>query len=427
MSDQTIGLLALIAVLVMIALRAPIAIALLTVTFAAIWHIAGLQPAISILTSVPYNFTSSWTLSSIPMFLFMGYIAYHSGMTKGLFQAARVWLSWLPGGLAISSIVGCGGFASVTGSSMACSAAVGRIAVPEMTQRGYDIRIATGAVAVGGTLGALIPPSLLLILYGIYAQVSITDLFYYGLLLGISSIFMYTATILVLYYISPGRMPMTESFSWQERASSIYGILPAGFLAASVFGGLFLGIFTATEAGAIGVVLAAAISLLTRSLTWEGFIESCKDTLMSCGNIFLIAIAANSFTRMIALSGISSDLGMWLESTDLGPNQILLIIFVMYLILGMFIDPLGAMLLSLPIILPILPDQGISVIWFGMFLAKLLEMGMISPPVGLNVFVIHGIFKETVRLEQVFYGILPFFIADIILVFVLMGARSVLF
>lgn len=217
MDPLSLGLIAIAAVLLLIILRVPIAVSLIVVSFAGIWLIVGERPAMSMLSTVPYNFAASWTLSSVPMFLLMGYIAYHSGLTRGLFEAARVWLGWLPGGLAIASICGASGFAAVTGSSVACSAAIGRIAVPEMHRQGYDIRIAAGAVASGGTIGALIPPSILLILYGIQAEVSITKLFMGGLILGLLSLVFYVVAILVTYWRDPSRLPAAQSYTLGER------------------------------------------------------------------------------------------------------------------------------------------------------------------------------------------------------------------
>ncbi|NIY99950.1 TRAP transporter large permease subunit, partial [Salipiger sp. HF18] len=207
MDPVTIGILSLAALLGLIMLRVPIAAALIGVSFVGIWAVAGFRPAFSMLSTIPYTTSASWTLSSIPMFLLMGYIAYHSGLTRGLFEAARVWWGWLPGGLAIASLAGASGFAAGSGSSGACSAAIGRIAVPEMARQGYDLRIATGSVAAGGTIGALIPPSIILILFGIQAQVSINDLFLGGLFVGLASLIFYIGAVLVVWWRNPAALP----------------------------------------------------------------------------------------------------------------------------------------------------------------------------------------------------------------------------
>ena len=424
MDPMTVGLIALCAVLILIMLRVPIAVVLILVSFVGIWAIVGERPAVSMLSTVPYNFAASWTLSSVPMFLFMGYIAYHSGLTRGMFEGARAWLGWMPGGLAIASLAGAGGFAAVTGSSIACSAAIGRIAVPEMHRMGYDIRIATGSVAAGGTIGALIPPSILLILFGIQAEVSITSLFLGGLIVGLISLALYIGAVLATYLLAPDRLPRAEMASSEERIAAIKEIWPVLLLVVVVFGGLFSGLFTATEAGAVGAVIAAVIGLARRSLSRSDFMESAVDTLLASGSLFMIAIGANLFTRLVALSGLSRWIGTGIEGLGLGILGILILITLIYLALGMFLEPIGAMLLTLPLFLPLISAHGIDAIWFGILVAKLLEIGMITPPVGLNVFVIHSVAKDFVKLEQIFAGILPFLAADILLVIGMLATQS---
>ncbi|THD72934.1 TRAP transporter large permease subunit [Thalassobius vesicularis] len=416
MDPMSIGLFAVVGVLGLIMLRVPIAVALIFVSFVGIWAIVGERPAMSMLSTVPYNFAASWTLSSVPMFLLMGYVAYHSGLTRGMFEGARAWLGWMPGGLAIASLAGAGGFAAVTGSSIACSAAIGRIAVPEMHRMGYDIRIATGSVAAGGTIGALIPPSILLILFGIQAEVSITKLFMGGLVVGLISLGLYIAAVLVSYVLAPERLPRAAASNWDERIAGVKEVWPVMVMIAIVFGGLFSGLFTATEAGAVGAVISILIGVARRTLSWKLFMESCVDTLLSSGSLFMIAIGANLFTRLVALSGLSRWIGTGIESLGLGVLGILILITLIYLALGMFLEPIGAMLLTLPLFLPLIKAHGVDVIWFGILLAKLLEIGMITPPVGLNVFVIHSVAKDLVKLEQIFAGILPFLLADLLLV-----------
>jgi tripartite ATP-independent transporter DctM subunit len=424
MDPLAIGLLALVVLLALIALRVPIAASLILVSFGGIWMIAGERAALSMLSTVPYSTAASWTLSSIPMFLLMGYVAYHSGLTRGLFEAARVWLGWLPGGLAISSLAGAGGFAAVTGSSVACSAAIGRIAIPEMARQSYDLRIASGSVAAGGTIGALIPPSILLILFGIQAEVSITRLFLGGLIVGLISLAFYVAAVLATARVAPGRLPRSESYSLAQKLDATRATWPVLLLIAAVFGGLFSGFFTATEAGAFGAFAAIVIGLLQRTLSRKGFLDSCVDTLLSSGALFIIAIGANLFTRLVAFSGLSTEIGAFVEGLGLATLGLLLIISLVYLLLGMFLEPIGALLLTLPLFLPLIGQHGVDPIWFGILVAKLLEIGMITPPVGLNVFVIHSVAKDYVKLEQIFAGIVPFLVADLVLVALMLATRG---
>jgi tripartite ATP-independent transporter DctM subunit len=293
-----------------------------------------------------------------------------------------------------------------------------------MHKTGYDIRLATGSVAAGGTIGALIPPSLILILYGIQAQVSITKLFLGGLIIGLVSLFLYILVVLVVYFLAPKSMPRTKQVSFEERMAALKEVWPVLLMVMIVFGGLFSGIFTATEAGAVGAVISLLIGFGNRSLSMRGMGESCIDTLLASGSLFIIAIGANLFTRLVSLSGLSHFIGSGIESLDLGVVAVLLLISFVYLALGMFLEPVGAMLLTLPLFLPLMATYGVDVIWFGLLVAKLLEMGMITPPVGLNVFVIHSVARDIVRLEQIFYGIIPFLIADFILVGVMILTRD---
>ena len=247
MDPVTIGILALAGMLVLIAFRVPIGASLIFVSFIGIWAIAGLRPAMSMISTIPYSSSASWTLSSIPMFLLMGYVAYHSGLTHGLFEAARVWWGWLPGGLAIASLAGASGFAAVSGSSVACSAAIGRIAVPEMARQNYDLRIATGAVAAGGTIGALIPPSIILILFGIQSNSSINALFLGGLAIGLASLAFYILAVLAVWMVNPARLPRAEPYTMGDRWAKTLEIWPVLLMILAVLGGLFGGLFTATE------------------------------------------------------------------------------------------------------------------------------------------------------------------------------------
>ena len=424
MDPVAVGLLALVGLLLLIALRVPIGVSLIFVSFLGIWSIAGSRAAMSMLSTIPYSSSASWTLSSIPMFLLMGYIAYHSGLTRGLFEAARVWWGWLPGGLAIASLAGASGFAAVSGSSVACSAAIGRIAIPEMHRQGYDLRIATGSVAAGGTIGALIPPSIILILFGIQSNSSINALFVGGLIVGLGSLAFYILAVLAVWLRAPGTLPRAEPYTMGDRWAKTLEIWPVLLLILAVLGGLFGGFFTATEAGAVGAFSALVIGVLRRSLSWQGFRESLVDTLLASGALFIIAIGANLFTRLVALSGISGEIATLVEGLGLGTTGLLILITLIYLALGMFLEPIGALLLTLPLFLPLIGMHGIDKVWFGVLVAKLLEIGMITPPVGLNVFVIHSVARDYVRLEQVFAGIVPFLIADLALVVVMLLTRG---
>ncbi|MCY3597034.1 MAG: TRAP transporter large permease [Rhodospirillales bacterium] len=422
MFDRTeIGLIGIGVLLVLILLRIPVGISLIAVSFGGIWVLVGLKPAWGILTAVPFDFGAKWTLTSVPMFLLMGFCCYHAGLTRGLFEAARKWLSALPGGLAVASVFGAAGFSAVTGSSVACAAAMGRIAVPEMMRNRYDATLATGTVAVAGTIGALIPPSILLILYGIFVQVPISKLFLGGIGAGLLTVAAYTLVIIVRAKLHPELAPaVRERTSLGGKLLALADTWPIILLVIGVFGGLFAGVFTPTEAGAVGAFLAFVIAGAKGALSWATSRQAVVETIQTTAAIFVIAIGANLLTRFLALSGASQFLSQMV--IDLGADTVLLMagIAVMFLILGMFLEPLGAMLLTIPVLLPILQDTGLSLIWFGVVLTKFLEIGMITPPIGLNVFVIKGVVGNLATTTQIFKGIVYFLLADIVVVVLLM-------
>ena len=421
MSEGEIGLIGLTILLALIAFRVPIGIALIGVSFVGIWLTIGLNPALGMLRVVPYAFASNWELSSVPMFLFMGFICYHAGLTRGLFEAANVWLSRLPGGLAISSVFGAAGFAAVTGSSVACAAAMGRIAVPEMTKARYSTALSTGTVAAAGTIGALIPPSILFIIYGVIAQEPISKLFLGGAAAGLLTAFAYIATILIWTMARPDAAPRVDiRVPLAEKLRTLWSIMPVILLAGAVFGGLFGGFFTPTEAGAVGSGVAVIIALAKRTLTWQAFRDSTIEAFVTSSALFLIAIGANLLSRFMALSGAGDLLSEIVLGLTTDPFMLMLLIVLVYLVLGMFLDPIGAMLITLPVLLPIAEEANFNLIWFGVIVAKLLEIGMITPPVGLNVFVIKSVVPESITLTTIFKGVLVFLLADLVVVLLLM-------
>lgn len=422
MENETIGLLGLGVLVLMLLARIPIGITLITVSFGGIWVLIGPRPAWGILTAVPYEFTAKWTLSSVPMFLLMGFVCYHAGLTKGLFDACRSWMSRLPGGLAIASVIGSGGFAAVTGSSVACAAAMGRIAVPEMVRKRYDPALATGTIAAAGTLGALIPPSILLILFGVFAEVPISKLFIGGLGAGVLTALMYIGLIWIRVSLNPELAPReAERPPLSERMAHLRETWPVLLLLVVVIGGMFVGLFTATEAGAVGAFASIVIAWSKGSLTRRSLWDAVVETLTTTGALFIIAVGANMLTRFLALSGSGELIADAVIGLQADPLMLLLGISLLYLVLGMFLDPIGAMLLTLPVLLPVLGQSNIDLIWFGVFLVKFLEIGMITPPIGLNVFVIKGVVGNIASLTTIFRGILWFLAADAVIVALLIA------
>lgn len=398
----------------------PIGIALIGVSFGGLWILMGSRVAWGSLSIIPYQFTSSWILSSIPMFLFLGFISYHTQLTRGMFHAARIWLSALPGGLAIALIFGSAGFAAVSGSSIACSAAMGRIAIPEMMKHRYHPELATGTVAVAGTIGALIPPSIILILYGVIAQISITDLFLGGISAGLLTALGYVIVVLVRVWLNPDLAPDRDpGVTWSEKLLALKGTWPILLIMLGIFGGLFGGIFTPTEAGAVGAFLACLVALVSGQLTLARFLTAARETLMTTAALLIIAVGASLLTRFLALSGAGDYLSTGIMSIATNPVMLMIGIVCVYLLIGMFLEPIGAMLLTLPIILPVVDASGWSLLWFGIVLTKLLEIGMITPPIGMNVFVIKSVVGELVKTSAIFRGVLWFIVMDLILVAIL--------
>ncbi len=417
MSDIAIGFTGIAALFLLILLRIPIGMVLIAVSFVGIWAVVGMDIALSSLGIIPYNFASSWTLSSVPLFLFLGFICYHTQLTQGMFRAARAWLAGVPGGLAIASVIGSAGFAAVSGSSIACSAAMGRIAVPEMMRYRYDPSLATGTVAVAGTIGALIPPSIIMILYGVIAQSSISKLFLGGIAAGLVTAVGYIVVIYLRVKINPSLAPdASEAVPWHEKIASFKDTWPVFLIMIGIFGGLFAGIFTPTESGAIGSTLACLVAILKRCMTWQAFKKAAIETLVTTSALLIIAVGASMLTRFLVFSGASDYLSDWILSLDAGDLVIMLGVVVLYLLLGMVLEPIGCMLLTLPIILPVIENTGFSLIWFGVVLTKLLEIGMVTPPVGMNVFVVKSVVGNLVTTSQVFRGILWFLVLDLALI-----------
>lgn len=411
--------------LVLLLLRLPVAMALIMVSFGGVAALIGVAPAVGIIASTPYDFVASWTLSAVPMFLLMGFVAYHTGMTAGLFEMAKLVLRKLPGGLAISSIFACSGFAAVSGSSLACAAAMGRIAIPEMVQAGYRPSLAAGCIAAGGTIGALIPPSILMIIYGVFAETSIIEVFLGGVGIGLLTALGYCLVILVICQFRPDLIPRTADAEVGDIRAAVISVLPIMVLIAGMFSGLVLDIFSATEAGAMGALGTIAIAAVTGRLNRDAIQQSLLETVVTTGSLFIIGVGAMMFTRFLGLSGLSGFINSWVAGADLSYLQLMVIIVIVYLVLGTFMEPFGALLITLPVFLPVLRDQDISLVWFGVLVVKLLEIGMITPPVGMNVFVIKNVAQKYVSTAQIFVGVIPFLIADLLVVIAVIAVPAI--
>lgn len=427
MTGIEIGLVGIALLFVLLALRVPIAIAMLLVSWGGLGFLISPSVAWGVLRSIPVEFAANWTISAIPMFLLMGYVAFYAGLTTSLFDLAKALFARVPGSLAVSSVLACSGFAAVCGSSLACAAAMGRIAIPEMVRAGYDKNFACGTVAAGGTIGALIPPSIIMILFGIFAQVSILKMFVAGIGMGLLTALAYIAVILVVSWRRPDLVPRT--LPPVEPGALRAGLIETGpvvVLIVALFGGLFGGIFTTTEAGAVGAALAVLVAVIQRRLNWNILIRSVTETVATCGAIFIIGVGATMFTKFLSISGTGDFVASFVNGLDLGYVELMLVVVVVYLVLGTFMDGIGAMLITLPIFLPILDKASIDLIWFGVLLTKMIEIGMITPPFGLNVFVIRSVVGDLTTLVGVFRGILFYFVADLVVLVLSIAFPSII-
>ncbi len=433
MDPVILGIGGITVMLVLVAMRVPLAVSLGLVGVGGMILAFGLPAnrpmnlgrgfniAWTYLKSEPYDAVASYTLIAIPLFLLMGFVAFYSGFTKDMYNAGRAWMSGLPGGLAMATIVGCAMFAAVSGSSLATAAAMGKLAVPEMIRNKYDKGLSTGVVAMGGTLGALIPPSILMILYGIFTEQSVGRLLQAGIVPGIFSAVMFMLYIGIRASIQPKWAPRPGKVGWHERLVSLKGVWSVAVLFTLVMGGLYSGIVTATEAAAVGAIGAYAISLLGRRLNLKILRGSLVETVVQTGSIFAIVVGAKIFVGFITLTGVTTILSDFLLHMDIPPFGLLLLIAVLYIILGSFMEPLGIMLLTLPVVIPVIEGLGYDLIWFGIILIKLLEIGMITPPLGLNVFVLKGVVGDEVKLETMFRGVIGFLLVDIVTLLLLMS------
>jgi len=417
-----IGLIGLAAVLVLIALRIPIAVVLIMVSVAGIAALRGIDVGLGQLKTIPYEFTANWSLSAVPMFLLMGAVAHHSGISSQLFHAARLWLAGLPGGLAVAANLACAGFSAASGSSLATAAAMGRLAIPEMLRYGYHPGLATGVVASAGTLGSMIPPSILLVLYGIFAEQSITALLIAGILPGLLTAAVYTGMIIVRCSLRPELAPrIDEAVSSRDRWRSLAHVWPLLVLILAIIGGLYTGAFTPTEAGAVGAFTAFLIALALGRLNRTVIGASVMEALIGTASLFFVAVGAVLFARFVTLTGLPRFLDASMKDFATDPMLLIVATTVIYVILGMFLDGIGLMLITLPLFLPLFRSYGFDLVWFGILVVKFLEIGMLTPPVGLNVYAIKTVVGDRIPLETIFRGAGWFLVCDLLVVVALVA------
>lgn len=431
MDLATIGYISCAIVIFLLAIRVPISFAIGAVAVCAIFVLFAYRTGtfmperafwttLSLAFSSSFDLVHSYNLSMIPLFIALGHVAYKAGITTEIYEAARVWLGRLPGGVAIASVAGCGGFSAISGSSIACASTMGRICTPEMLRLNYDPRLATASVAAGGTLGSLIPPSVLFIIYGIFTESSISQLFLAGFLPGVLSMIGYTLVIVLWVKQDPKIAPKpTEIVPMNERLLTAVRCWPALLLFMIVIGGIYGGVFTATEAAAVSLLFATLLGIFRGRIRVQDVVPLLRETMTTTGAIFFIAACAKIFVALIALSGLSNSLVGLLDNAAIGSGVFLLLVCIIYLVLGMFLDPVGIMVLTLPLMIPMVESFDMNLIWFGVVIVKLLEIGLITPPVGLNVFVLASVLEGKVEIGEIFAGLWRFLGIDLVVLLLL--------
>lgn len=407
------GLVGVIAVISLVILGVRAAFAAAIVGFLGIAAMRGWGTAIGIAGMIPHSQSSYYGLSVLPMFILIGFLAFYAGLTTGAFRAARAWLGWAPGGLATATVFATAGFAAVSGASTATAAVFARIAIPEMLQYGYNKRLAAGVVAAGGTLASLIPPSAILVIYGVIVEQSIGRLLLAGFIPGVLSAIIYAVVITVWVMINPKLAGKVPSVDWGERIRSLAGVWPLFAVIFIILGGVYFGWMTPTEAGAMGAFVVLMLAIARGNMRLMDLKEALYETSKLTVMIFTIIWGVMIFVRFLGFSGLPREFATWIASLPYDPLVILLFILLAYVILGMFMDAIGMLLLTLPVVFPAVMALGYDPIWFGIILVKMVEICLITPPIGLNCFVVSGV-RPDIPLQDIFRGVTPFFVADVI-------------
>lgn len=419
MSSYDIGVTMFGGVILMLVLRVPVAVAMLLAGGLGYAAITGWWPLLNTLKTLTFSRFSSYTLSIIPLFLLMGEFATVGGLSRSLFRVARSWFGHRRGGLAMATIVGCATFGALCGSSLATAATMSHVAGPEMRRHGYSGALSSGALAAGGTLGILIPPSVILVIYAIYTEQSIGILFVAAIIPGLTAVFGYMAVVWIYARISPSEAPPAERYDWRRRFRDSREIWPTAIIFVVVVGGIYGGWFSPTEAAAIGAFSVGIIAVTLGGMRWKGFVQALLGTAQNTAFIFLILLGAELFSAALALSRMPSGLSAQVVALDLPPLVIIAIILTIYLVLGCVMESLAIVLLTLPVFIPVILalDLGMNavqtMIWFGILVLVSVEVGMISPPFGLNLFVINKMARDLPMIET-YKGVIGFCISDIL-------------
>ncbi len=413
MSADTVTILAFVVLFALMLLRVPIGMAMGLVGVTGFAYLSGGGPALKIVGHTTMRTVTDFNFAVIPLFLLMGSFASTSGMSRELFRGANAFLGHFRGGLGIATIAACGGFAAICGSSVATAATFSRVAYPEMRRHNYPQSFATGVIAAGGTLGIMIPPSTVFAVYGLITEQDIGKLFVAGIVPGILAILMYIVTINIIGIVRPSYLPAGPRSAWPERLAALRNIWAIMLLFAFVLGGIYGGLFTATEAAAMGAGGAFIIGVARGRLSWRDILNSLLETTRTTAAVFTILIGALLLGYFLTITQTPQKVTEFLTALGLGRYGVLALIMVMYLILGCLMDALAMIILTVPIVFPVIVALGFDPIWFGVIIVMTVELGLIHPPVGMNIFVIKSV-VEDVKISTIFYGVMPFIVTDII-------------
>jgi len=413
MSPVLIGSASFVLLLALLLLRIPVAFAMFTVGFIGIWMLNGLQAATGLLASETFALASNSELIVVPLFILMGNVASVTGMSRRLYEAAYATIGQVRGGLAAATVIGCGGFAALSGSSVASALTMGRTALAEMDRFNYSPRLSTGVVAAGGTLGILIPPSTGFVIYAILTEQSIGRLFMAGVLPGILLLTLFLLTVLLLCALRPSLGPKGPATTLSEKGRGFLGAVPILVVILLTIGGIYTGVFSPTEAAGVGAALVIVIGAVSRTLDLRSFWQAARSSVVTTASVMLILMAAHLINPFIALSHLPAEVSRMLVAFDLGTYGTLILILAIYLVLGCFLEGLAMLVLTLPIFMPVILSLGIDPIWFGVLVVLTLEMGLISPPVGINVFIVKSVARD-VPLSEIFWGVIPFWFAMLV-------------
>ncbi|NEW89236.1 TRAP transporter permease [Rhodopseudomonas sp. WA056] len=420
MSNETVAVIGFVILFVLMLLRVPVGMAMGLVGVTGFGYLTGLEPALKLVGQTTMRTVTDYSFGVIPMFLLMGAFVSASGISRELFRAGNTFVGHWKGGLGIATIGACGGFAAISGSSVATAATFSAVAYPEMRRYGYPQSFSTGVIAVGGTLGAMLPPSTVLAVYGIITQQDIGKLFIAGILPGLLAIVMHIVTIWIIGVVRPGFLPARPKSSWSDRLAAFRDVWSPLLLFVFVIGGLYGGFFIPTEAGAVGAVGAFLIGVARGKLSRDGILQSLLQATRTAAAVFTILIGAICFGYFLTITQTPQHITEFLTGLGIGPYGVLALILVMYLVLGCVMDAMAMVILTVPIVFPLITALGFDPIWFGIVIVMTVELGLISPPVGMNVFVIKSVIKD-VSMSTVFKGVAPFVITDLIRLMILIA------